>query len=189
MCHPCVLPVGAENSGSPVEVSSMSDSDQGQFVPGRIELINDAVITHAKSICVRTFHAVMRKAMQPSPHVVNLLLHTALDIRRQCVEPLIELLGVNRCRRTGAGRTHGLRTRTRPAAISALPAAISSLNASVISRWSSSKFSSQSRNSSCSRRCSFRTASWICSRLLTAEKYYDLTAESIKTTFVHISGL
>jgi len=152
-----------------VDIPPVSQRDQVQLIFLRIELVNDPVITHAKTVSVLAFHVVVGEAAKSSSHLIDFFLHSPLDIRRQPEKPLIKPMGANLGRRASSRVIHGRRRRTRPALISAFPAAISSLKASVISRRSSSKFSSQSRNSSWSRCCSFRTASSICSRLLTLE--------------------
>ena len=160
--------IPAEDSGPLVDLSPMPERDEEEFVPARIELVNHPVVAYPEPIGVRAFHAEVREAAQPSSKFIDLLLHTPLVLQRESQEPVIELARVYLRRCAGTGRAHGWRTRTRPAAISALPAAISSLKASVISRRSSRRFSSQSRNSSCSRGGSRRTAASTCARSLIA---------------------
>jgi len=150
-----------------VDIPPVSQGNQVQFIIPGIELVNHSVIAHAETVGVLAFHVIVGEAAQPSSHVVYFFLHSPLDIWGQREKPLIKPVGTNLGRCASPRVIHGRRMRTRPALISAFPAAISCLKASVISRRSSSRFSSQSRNSSWSRCCNFRTASSICSRLLT----------------------
>ena len=158
----------AGNSFVFVDIPSVSQCDEVQLVFGSIELINHAVIANPKAKSVCPFHVIMMKVSKPPSHVIDFLLHSPLNVQRQGEETMIKPMRTNLGRRARPGTAHGCRMRTRPASISAFPAAISSLKASVISNRSSRRFSSQSRNSSWSRCCNFRTASSICWRLLTA---------------------
>lgn len=149
-----------------VDFPSMSQCNEEQLVLHEIKLVNHPIIPHAQPISIRSLHAVVRKVEQTSSNRIDFLLKAILDVSGQCRKALIESMRINLSSRSPAGPAHGLRVRVLPAAISALPEAISSLNASVISRRSSNRFSSQSRNSCCSSGRSFSTASSTFSRLL-----------------------
>src|SRR5262249_44630586 len=109
-----------------INVPAMADGDEMKLVQFQVELVNNPIIADSNSVSIRALHPVMRKLAKARSHLIDFFLHSCLQTRRQGEESVIESLRENLGCRSLSETAHGLRTRTRRAAMSALPAAISS---------------------------------------------------------------
>lgn len=156
----------------PINLPAVPQCHEKKLVPHRVELVNHAIISHAQSISVSSFHAIVREIAQSSAHLIDSILKAFLEIGRKSEISLVEPVGTDLGGRPQAPwLVHGRCTRTRPAPRSALPTSISALNSSVNSSRSSRTFSSHSRSSSCSHGVRLRTARSTWWRLLTVVRY------------------
>jgi hypothetical protein len=73
----------------------MADAEQVENSFGAIEIVDDAIITHAQPIRINALHAMMRMRVESATETVNAGLDSSLKVAREFEEVGVEVARVD----------------------------------------------------------------------------------------------